>query len=185
MAIPRVSGARSLLFVGAMRYPVHGLDLMVGAVERLRNEGHDLDVICVSRPGDEPPEPRPTWLRVERGGDSEIHDMLPGVLATLQPRLCSPYNDLAVPIKVMEYLAYGRPLIVTDCVEQARIVRDADAGLVVGDDVDSLTAGLRRLATATPDQIDRWSTNAVEAARNAAWSRRAREIATLIDGLHE
>jgi glycosyltransferase involved in cell wall biosynthesis len=179
-AIPRRPGARNLLFVGGMRYAVHGLDLMVGAVERARAEGHDLNVVCVSRPGEEPPGPRPDWLRVERGASPEIHALLPEVLATIQPRHRSPYNDLAVPIKVMEYLSYGRPLLVTDCTEQARIVQEADAGIVVADDVEAFAGGLRRLATASPEEVDRWSANATAAAGRASWAARARHIIDLL-----
>jgi glycosyltransferase involved in cell wall biosynthesis len=182
LGVPRRRDARSLLFVGGMRYPVHGLDLLLGAVERARANGDDLDVVCVSRPGEEPPEPRPDWLRVERGGADEIRTLLPGVLATIQPRHRSPYNDLAVPIKVMEYLAYGRPLVVTDCTEQARIVRNADAGIVVRDDVDDLADGLHRLSGATPEELDRWSANATRAAREASWQARARRIVDVIMG---
>jgi glycosyltransferase involved in cell wall biosynthesis len=182
MDVPRAPDARSLLFVGGMRYAVHGLDLLVGAVERVRAEGHELDVVCVSRPGEEPPEPRPAWLRDERGGADEIRALLPRVLATIQPRHRSPYNDLAVPIKVMEYLAYGRPLLVTDCVEQARIVREADAGIVVGDTADALADGLRRLATATPEELDRWSEKATDAARASSWEHRARQIVDILMG---
>lgn len=174
--VPRRAGAQTLLFVGGMRYAVHGLDLLVGAVGRVRAEGQDLRVICVSRPGEEPPEPRPEWLRVERGAAPEIHALLPQVLATIQPRHRSPYNDLAVPIKVMEYLSYGRPLIVTDCTEQARIVRDADAGIVAKDDVEAIADGLRRLATAPPEEIDRWSVNATAAAERSSWAARAVQI---------
>ena len=182
MDVPRRPDARSLLFVGGMRHAVHGLDLLVGAIEAVRSEGFDLDVICVSRPGEEPPEPRPAWLRVERGGIDEIRALLPDVLATIQPRHRSPYNDLAVPIKVMEYLAYGRPLVVTDCTEQARIVREADAGLVASDDVPGVAAALRELATATPDRLDRWSVHATAAARAASWEDRGRQIVDLIMG---
>jgi glycosyltransferase involved in cell wall biosynthesis len=178
--VPRQAGARTLLFVGGMRYAVHGLDLLVGAVERVRAEGHDLRVVCVSRPGEEPPEPRPEWLRVQRGAAPEIHALLPEVLATIQPRHRSPYNDLAVPIKVMEYLSYGRPLVVTDCTEQARIVREADAGIVVDDDVESVADGLRRLATASPEEIDRWSANATTAAERASWAARATGILAVL-----
>jgi glycosyltransferase involved in cell wall biosynthesis len=180
LGVARRPDARSLLFVGGMRYPVHGLDLLVGAVERVRVEVHHLDVICVSRPGEEPPRPRPAWLRVERGGAEEIRDLLPGVLATVQPRRRSPYNDIAVPIKVMEYLAYGRPLLVTDCLEQAAIVRNADAGIVVDDEVGAIADGLRRLATAAPEELDRWSANASAAARAASWEDRGRQIMSLL-----
>ena len=85
-------------------------------------------MISVSRPGEEPAAPRPDWLRVEHGDQATIRALLPEVRATIQPRRCSPYNEIAVPIKVMEYLAYDRPLVVTDCLEQAAIVRDAGGG---------------------------------------------------------
>lgn len=183
MDVPMAPGATTLLFVGGMRYPVHGLDLLLGAVERARAAGHDLDVVCVSRPGEEPPEPRPTWLRVEHGAVDEIRALLPGVVATVQPRHRSPYNDLAVPIKVMEYLAYGRPLVVTDCTEQARIVRDADAGVVTADAVDAFADGLRRVATAGPDELAAWAGNARSAAEAASWANRARDILDLLRSL--
>ena len=181
--VPRASDARDLLFVGHMRYPVHGLDLLVGAVERVRAAGHDVGVICVSRPGEEPPEPRPGWMRVERGGADEIRRLLPGVIATIQPRHRSPYNDLAVPVKVLEYLAYGRPLIVTDCVEQATIVRDAGAGVIAAATPDALAAAIVEVVEAPAVQIERWSANATAAARARAWSVRARTVVSTLESL--
>jgi hypothetical protein len=180
--VPRRPEAHSLLFVGGMRHPVHGLDLLIGAVELVRRQGHEVDVICFSRPGEEPPEPRPSWLHVERGGLPEIQSSLPEVVATIQPRHRSPYNDLAVPIKVMEYLSYGRPMIVTDCVEQARVVREAECGIVVSDAIDALAAGIGRIVSASSDELDLWSTNATSAARRESWSRRADRIVESLTG---
>lgn len=181
--VPRAPDARDLLFVGHMRYPVHGLDLLVGAVERVREAGHDVGVICVSRPGEEPPEPRPGWMRVERGGADEIRGLLPGVIATIQPRHRSPYNDLAVPVKVLEYLAYGRPLIVTDCVEQAAIVRDAGAGVIAAPTPEALAAAIVEVVEAPAAQLERWSASATAAARANAWSVRARTVVTTLESL--
>ena len=181
--VPRAADARSLLFVGHMRYPVHGLDLLVGAVERARGAGHDVRVVCVSRPGEEPPEPRPDWMSVERGGPEEIRILLPDVIATIQPRHRSPYNDLAVPVKVLEYLAYGRPLIVTDCIEQAAIVRDAGAGVVAAASQDALGAAIVQVLEAPADQLERWSANATEAARNNSWEVRARRVVDTLRSL--
>jgi glycosyltransferase involved in cell wall biosynthesis len=178
--VPRRPDARSLLFVGPMRYAAHGLDLLVEAVDRVRSSGHAIEVICVSRPGEEPPEPRPAWLRVEHVSGSGIHDLLPGVLASVTPRRRSPYNDLAVPIKVMEYLSYGRPLIVTDCIEQAEIVRETDSGLVAEATVDGFAEAITTLLTASADQVERWSSNARAAAVEASWASRARTIVGLL-----
>ena len=180
--VTRRPDARSLLFVGPMRYAAHGLDLLIESVERVRGSGHDVAVICVSRPGEEPPEPRPAWLRVEHRSGSGIHDLLPGVLACVTPRLRTPYNDLAVPIKVLDYLSYGRPLIVTDCVEQARIIRDAGCGLVAEDTVDAFAAAIIQVLEAPADQLDQWADRARDAAIDASWRGRARTIVRILAG---
>ena len=176
--------ARSLLFVGGMRVPAHGLDLLVRAVEAVRAGGRDLRVICVSRPGEEPATP-PSWMRIERGSGADIVALLPQVVATIQPRRRTPYNDLAVPIKVMEYLSYGRPLVVTDCAEQAAIVRDAGCGIVVDDTVETLAAGLEHLLTAGDATRDRWASNARLAAERNSWRSRAGRIVDVLTNRFE
>ena len=178
--VARDADARQLLFVGGMRFPVHGYDILVQAIERVRAEGTDVGLICVSRPGEEPPRPHPSWLRIERGSGAGIHRLLPEVIATIQPRHRSPYNDLAVPIKVMEYFSYGRPLIVTDAIEQARIVREAAAGVVVRDTADGLADGIRQVMAAAPDELDAWSEAASLAAESHSWHARAAHVVEVL-----
>jgi glycosyltransferase involved in cell wall biosynthesis len=173
-------GARNLLFVGGLRYPAHGGPILIEAMERARAQGTDLGLICVSRPGEAPPGPLPAWLRVVRAEGAEIDALLPEVLATITPRRKTPYNDLAVPIKVMEYLGYGRPLIVTDTVETAAIVRGADCGIVVPDTAEGLAAGIVALAQAAPDQLTRWAQAARAAAVANSWDSRASRILQLL-----
>lgn len=176
VVVPRAADADQLLFVGGMRFPVHGLDLLFGAIERVRRDGIPIGLTCVSRPGEEPPPPYPDWFRLERGSGSAIHRLLPEVFATVQPRHRSPYNDLGVPVKVMEYLSYGRPLIVTDCTETARIVRDAGAGVVVRDTAEDLARGIRELATAPSATLDTYSEAAGQAAVTHSWHARAQHV---------
>ncbi len=180
VVVPRSPDADRLLFVGGMRYPVHGLDILFGAIERVRGEGISIGLTCVSRPGEEPPPPYPAWFRLERGSGSDIHRLLPDVLATVQPRHCSPYNELAVPIKVMEYLSYGRPLLVTDCLEQTKIVRGAGAGVVVADTTEGLAGGIRELATAAPERLDRYAEAALRAAVEHSWHARAQRVVEIL-----
>lgn len=179
--VPADPDARSLLFVGGLRLPAHGRDLLEGSVAAVRAAGHDLRVICVSRPGEEPADP-PPWMRIERGSGAEIAALLPDVVGSVQPRRRTPYNDLAVPIKVMEYLSYGRPLVVTDCAEQASIVRDAECGIIVDDSVDAMAAGLVQLLEADGATRERWSANARLAAERHSWARLAARIADLLVG---
>ncbi|MCA1587835.1 MAG: glycosyltransferase [Chloroflexi bacterium] len=174
--VARAEGARQVLYVGDARWPAQGVDRLIEAVGLARAAGVALELTIVSDSGEERRATHPTWVHVRRAQGSQIHDLLPNVLMTVIPRPRGPYNDLALPIKLFEYLAYGRPLVVTDCVEQARIVRDTKCGLVVGDGADELAEGLTRVAQAEPDVVDRWSGNAIAAAARASWAYRARDV---------
>ncbi|MEO6295232.1 MAG: glycosyltransferase [Candidatus Limnocylindria bacterium] len=182
VAVARDNGANRLLFVGDARLPAQGGDRLVQAVNRARVQGAAVELDVVSRPGQEPEGPHPDWLHLHRASGEAIHALLPQTLATVIPRPRNPYNDLALPIKLFDYLSYGRPLLVTDCTEQARIVRQANAGIVVGDTVEGMSAGFVHLLQTDADQLDAWSAHAAEAARRSAWSTRARKIVEILTG---
>lgn len=171
--VPRRPSAHGLLFVGNGRAPAQGAPTLIEAVGLARERGADVSLTIVSRPGEEPTGTAPPWLRVLNAEGPQIERLLPDVMATVIPRPRGAYNDLAVPVKLFEYLALGRPLLVTDCLEQAAVVRRADAGIVAGDTPAELADGMIRLVGADPSRIDRWSANAHRAARAASWRSRA------------
>jgi len=172
--------ASRLLFVGDARLPAQGADRLIEAVGRVRNDGAAVGLTVVCRPGQEPPQPHPDWLRIERAEGDAIAALLPDVVATIIPRPRNAYNDLALPIKLFDYLAYGRPLLVTDCTEQAAVVNRAGAGVVMADDPEAMAAAIRRVADAPQKQRQAWSASAHEAARDASWEHRARQIVDII-----
>jgi glycosyltransferase involved in cell wall biosynthesis len=174
--VPPDPDARALLFVGPMNRPAHGADLLVAAVELAHQRGADVELICISRPGEELPGPVPAWLHRERADGPEIDRFLPRVMATITPRRKTPYNDLAVPIKVLEYLGYGRPLIVTDTEETAAIVGAAGCGVVVRDSVEDVAEGILTVVDASPEQRAAWGAAARAAAERNSWDERARQI---------
>lgn len=178
--IPPDPDARALLFVGPMNRPAHGAALLLAAVEAARAAGADVELITVSRPGEELPDPAPAWLHREHADGPEIDRFLPRVVATITPRRKTPYNDLAVPIKVLEYLGYGRPLVVTDTDETTAIVRAAGAGVVVPDTVEGLTAGILEVVNASPEQRSAWGAAARRAAERNSWDVRARQILDIL-----
>jgi glycosyltransferase involved in cell wall biosynthesis len=76
----------------------------------------------------------------------------------------------------MEYLAYGRPIIVTNRRETAAIVRSAGAGLIVDDGPQAMADGIIEVWNASAAQRDAWSAAAHRAAEANAWSVRADAI---------
>ena len=179
-APPVDPSARRLLFVGALRYPAHGGDILLEAVRLVRERGHDVRLVAVTRPGDEAGGPPADWLELERAEGAEIDRLLPGVLASITPRRRTPYNDLAVPIKVLEYLGYARPLIVTDTTETAAIVGEAGCGIVVPDSAEGLADGITAVVSADPEQVRRWGAAARQAAADNSWDTRARKVLALL-----
>lgn len=178
--VAREADADQVLYVGDARWPAQGVDRLIEAVGRAREGGAAVGLTVVSGPGQEPPRPHPAWLRVRRAEGKRIHRLLPRVVATVIPRPRGAYNDLALPIKLFEYLAYGRPMLVTDCIEQGRVVREADCGLVVGDSVEELATGIARVVTAPAGELDRLSSNARAAAERASWAVRAERIVAIL-----
>jgi hypothetical protein len=180
--VPRRPNANRILFVGDARQPAHGADRLIAAVSHARDQGTDVELELVCRRGQDPAGPIPAWAHVVRAEGPQIVDRLPEVVATTIPRPRGPYNDLALPVKLFEYLAYGRPIIVTDCTEQARVVAAADAGIVTSDDPDFMAEAVSRIVVAPREQVERWSANAVAAARAASWELRAQRIVDLLVG---
>lgn len=182
--VPRRPEANQLLYVGALGSAALGGRLLLAAVDLARAGGGSPELTCVTRRGEEPAGPHPDWLHLQRASALEIHALLPAVLACVIPRRRNAYNDLAIPVKLMEYLSYGRPLLVTDCIEQARIVERSGAGLVVEDSVESLADGIGRLFEAAPSYLDELSAAARVAAEKNSWHVRARRVvAVLCEGM--
>jgi hypothetical protein len=174
--VPLLDDARQLLYVGDLRLASQGGVELVRAVEVARERAPALELLCVSRAGSDPASALPAWARVVRADSRQIPDHLGSVFACVIPRAPGRYNDLALPIKLMEYLAYGRPIITTDRRETASIVRAAGAGIVVGDGPAAMADGILAVWDAPPSQRAEWSAAAHRAAEANAWSARAVSI---------
>lgn len=129
-----------------------GLDVLLGAAERLRNvagvhwvvlgDGRQLPWLRnevakrllrnVHILGQRPQESMPTWFA-----------LADALLVTLRP---DPVNELTVPSKVQAYLACGRPILASLDGEGAREVEKAGAGFASpAGDAEALAAAALRL----------------------------------------
>ncbi|WP_247595304.1 glycosyltransferase [Actinomyces procaprae] len=100
-----------------------------------------------------------------------------GVLA-VKP---SSYRDIAVPVKLFEYLSYGRPVIATRGTEAGRIIDANGAGWVVDYSHDAFAALLLHL-TRAPEEVEERAASARAAARVNTWADRARLAARVLTG---
>jgi len=61
--------------------------------------------------------------------------------AGIIPLIPSSYNNIAIPVKLYEYLSYGLPVITTDLNEVASFVQSTDCGVVCNADPDDSGTG--------------------------------------------
>ncbi len=120
------------------------------------------------------------WLKVEPKTFHELPQVMQNATITVIPLRPNPYNDLALPVKLFDYMSFGRPTITTDCIETARFVHNERCGLVVSGDESVLADGIIQLLH-DREQVIQMSQKAYDAIQVAhAWEHRAERIWQII-----
>lgn len=139
------SAGLRLVYVGGIA-PHRGLDTAVAAMPRVLQTHADARFTIVGD-GESLPGLREqvaalglngTVEFTGRLGRDEAMDRVRAANVAVVPHRRSPHTDATVPHKLFQYMALGRPVLVSDCAPLARIVRATGAGLVFrsGDSAD-------------------------------------------------
>jgi glycosyltransferase involved in cell wall biosynthesis len=161
--VPRGAPSRPVAVYTGLLTRERGLEIIWHAGRRLRALVPEAEVRVVGRidwAGVDPTVPRaPARWREEVGtvlcGVVPAHEV-PGVLAAATvgwiPFQHTPNNARAVPLKLLEYMAAGLPVVASDLGFLGRIVRREECGLLVPpDDPEAHARALARLLT-HPDE---------------------------------
>jgi glycosyltransferase involved in cell wall biosynthesis len=86
------------------------------------------------------------WLTIAPAPYERLGETLSSATVLAIPHPANDYMDVALPVKLFDSMAAGRPLVVTPRRETARIVERLGVGLVAEDDrAESIAASLLRL----------------------------------------
>lgn len=84
------------------------------------------------------------WIGIESTGYADIGDALARATVLAIPHPPATYLDVALPVKLFDSMAAGRPLVVTPRTETRAIVERHATGIVAGGDaIDDLAEALR------------------------------------------
>lgn len=177
---------KAILYVGAVS-PPNGVDLLLEAMRLVVRKHPDARCLIATNEKeskglraeweDEP------WVCFTRGSFDDLPEIMKGVYAAAIPRRRNLYNSFALPIKLFDYISFGKPVVVTDCEEQARYVNELDCGLVVEDRVERIAAGILRLFD-DPDLARRLGANGYRAVQlKHSWRHRAEALLAALDEL--
>jgi glycosyltransferase involved in cell wall biosynthesis len=89
---------------------------------------------------------RERWIEISTMGYGDLsHGLRQATVLTI-PHPPGPYYDVALPVKLLDSMAAGRPIVATPRVETRAIIERHEVGVVSdGDSADDLAAALRLL----------------------------------------
>jgi glycosyltransferase involved in cell wall biosynthesis len=148
-----------------------GFDRLLAAMELVRSDVPDARLRVVGR---SPAAGLPAWTEVRPGSRAELPERLADARVCVVPRPINPYTDLAMPVKVMDYLSLGRPVVATAATETSSFLAGTGAALLVADDPSALAAAIVRVL-AEPGLAERMAAAAASLATRAdvTWDGRA------------
>ena len=115
---------------------------------------------------------------------ADVPAQMAGCDACVVPHASTPHTETTVPHKLFQYMAMGKPVVVTDVAPLARIVRETESGLVVpAGDSQAMAEALARLRDdpALCAELGRNGRAAVEETYN--WDRDAERLLDVYERL--
>jgi len=87
----------------------------------------------------------PDWVEVQSGDRGALADVLRQARVCVLPLPVTPYTDLAVAVRLVDFLAFGKPIVATDTLESRALLEASGAGLVAEDTPQGLADAILRL----------------------------------------
>lgn len=115
------------------------------------------------------------WLEVVHAQGEGLEEYYRRADFGIIPRLRTPYNDIAFPVKLVEYLSHGLPLLATDCPAVEEFVSRWNVGVVTKDNATAISEAIINLAKL--QNVREVYRNAIsEACDRNSWDQRARSV---------
>ncbi len=140
------AGAEPLVaYVGGNGW-ADGFDALVEAMAIVRATVPAARLIAITAPlSTERLAQLPDWVAIRQAGRAELPDLLRDARLCVIPRPITGYTNLAMPLKLWDYLSMGKPVVATEATETARIIATSGGGIVTPDTPAGLAAGLLSL----------------------------------------
>ena len=158
-----------------------GLGLLVEAMELVRRSRPDVGLRIIGGQGRRPAG-LPDWVEVVAADREQLPGLLAPARVCVIPLPITEYTDLAVPVRLMDYLAMGKPIVSTASAETRDAIADTGAALLAADRPLDLAAAIGRVLD-DPVLASDLARRARSLAQSGAWvwdARAALVIQTLL-----
>jgi len=168
----------NLIYVGGVseRY---GTPILLEALKLVNKEYRNINLHLVCREYNKDifkDYEKEIWLKIQHVSGNDLIDIYKKSDIAIIPIRKIEYHDLAMPVKLFEYMSYGLPVIATNCKEVENFVSNNDIGIVVEDNPKCLADAIIKLYD-NPIEIERLSVNVRNTLiKNNLWIHRVEVI---------
>lgn len=181
---------RNCIYVGAVS-KLDGTIELLKAFKKLNNEGCNISLILVCRENEwnklnaefklnEIIDSK--WLKVVHTSGSELKQYYDLADVALFPRQSTLALEVAMPVKLFEYLSYYKPIISTKRTEVKNFIEKNHCGIVCDDDSASIAKAIEEFYANSTLRAD-LQKNVVETAMRNKWVDRAQKVINDVLGL--
>lgn len=115
------------------------------------------------------------WLSVYHVSQDELTSLYTLSDMAIIPRKANKYIDMSMPIKLFEYMGYGKPVISTERLETAKMIRKYECGIICEDGAEGIANAIK--AFYTDIQLrDKLYINVQAAAKENRWESRVEKV---------
>lgn len=140
------------IYVGGINNDDYGLLNLAQAYEGLNSSKviSELHIVCredewTDLPANKKEQLQKPYIHVSHISGVQLETLYRDMDFAFIPRKKSTYNDFSVPVKLVEYLSAGLPIVATNCSAQEEIINSGPYGVVSGDQPVQIKDGILKM----------------------------------------
>lgn len=180
-----IGADNSFIYVGGVE-GLYGSNLLLDSFKMAyeKNNSLKLNLVCRQENDVIRAYKNEDWLNlfVGKSGRKELKEIYDVSKYSIIPIIPGKYSNLAVPIKLFEYISYEKPIVSTNCLEIEKIITKYNIGKIANADKNSLSEAIISMASNTEKYCKYKENIKSKVLKNELWEDRVRlVIKTLID----
>lgn len=130
---------KTIIYVGGISKH-YGGEYLLNAFKFLNKGTNEYKLLLVCRPDEWAMIPKENkefpWLQCHHASGNELAKLYSSASAAIVTKPKNKYNDLAISVKLFEYMSFGLPIIATETDAMSEIIRKYNIGVVVSSAIE-------------------------------------------------
>jgi len=131
-------------YVGATGW-ADGYDTLIEAMSLVRERCPEAKLLAVGRISPERQAALPDYVQARQAGRDDLVELLRDARVCVIPRPIMEYTSFVLPIKLWDYLSYGKPIVATAAIETVHLLESSGAAIFTPDTPAGLADGIVRM----------------------------------------